>query len=282
MRATIEPPARQACAPPAWRVSIPWGTMSNVSPGPNEPSDHQADLALAEACAAGDEAAWERFLRDYRPGLQRAADAIDPGGGARELADGMFADLYGLREQDGERKSLFRYFHGRSSLATWLRAVLAQRHVDRIRATRRLVPLPEDDAPPRTGVGRPTRQDQADPEEPGCRAAVRASLAEALSRLEPRDRLRLGCYYVQNLKLAAIGKMFREHEATASRHLARIRRELRAVVESVMRETHGYADSALADCLRTVMNDAGDLDLSAMLARTGGRIVQNRKESSDH
>ena len=44
----------------------------------------------------------------------------------------------GFAERDGERQSLFRYFHGRSSLATWLRAVLAQRVVDAVRVERRL------------------------------------------------------------------------------------------------------------------------------------------------
>jgi hypothetical protein len=94
---------------------------------------HLEDLALATACAAGQEAAWETFIREYRPILTRAADAIDPGGGARELADALYADLYGLRENGGARQSLFRYFHGRSSLATWLRAVLSQRLIDRAR-----------------------------------------------------------------------------------------------------------------------------------------------------
>ena len=47
-------------------------------------------------------------------------------------------------ERDGERQSLLRYFHGRSSLGTWLRALLAQRQVDRIRQTLRLDSLPAD------------------------------------------------------------------------------------------------------------------------------------------
>ena len=97
-------------------------------------SPYAADLELARQCAAGDEQAWERFILEYRPVLYRAADAIDPSGGARELADSLYADLYGLRTNDSERKSLFLYFQGRSSLATWLRAVLTQRFVDRIRA----------------------------------------------------------------------------------------------------------------------------------------------------
>ncbi len=40
---------------------------------------------------------------------------------AREMADSLYADLYGLRESsDGSRRSLFDYFHGRSKLSTWL------------------------------------------------------------------------------------------------------------------------------------------------------------------
>src|SRR4030095_12615808 len=89
---------------------------------------HLEDLALAVACAAGHEAAWEHFVREFRPVLYRSADAIDPSGGARERPDSLYADLYGLSERDGERRSLFAYYHGRSGLATWLRAVLAQRH----------------------------------------------------------------------------------------------------------------------------------------------------------
>ena len=102
---------------------------------------HLEDLALACACAAGHEGAWDHFVREYRPVLYRAADALAPGGRLREVADAIYGELFGLQERDGERRSLFRYFHGRSSLATWLRAVLAQRQVDRVRSERRLTPL---------------------------------------------------------------------------------------------------------------------------------------------
>ena len=107
---------------------------------------HLEDLALACACASGDEEAWGQFVLEQRPMLYRTADALDPSGGARDLADSLYADLFGLGNQSGERQSLFRYFHGRSSLATWLRAVLSQRHVDRLRANRRLEALPDEDS----------------------------------------------------------------------------------------------------------------------------------------
>ena len=74
-------------------------------------------IVLASACAAGDEAAWEHFVLTERPVLYRAADTLNPSGGARDLADSLYADLFGLPAGAGERKSLFRYFHGRSSLS---------------------------------------------------------------------------------------------------------------------------------------------------------------------
>src|SRR4029434_2989755 len=113
----------------------------------------------------------------------RAADALDPSGGARELADSLYGELYGIDERGEARQSLFRYFHGRSSLATWLRAVLAQRHVDRIRAVRRVEAMP-DDLPDATSPARPHDLD--------CRryvALLKAALTRALAELVPRDRL---------------------------------------------------------------------------------------------
>src|SRR5687767_66076 len=107
---------------------------------------HVEGLALACACAAGHDAAWDHFVIEYRPVLYRAADALDHTGGARELADALYAELYGLKERDGARATLFRYYHGRSSLATWLRAVLTQRHIDHRRAHRRLESLPDENA----------------------------------------------------------------------------------------------------------------------------------------
>ncbi len=197
---------------------------------------HLEDLALACACAAGDEAAWEHFVREYRPSLYRAADALDPSGSSRELADALYADLYGTTERDGERRSLFRYFHGRSSLPTWLRAVLAQRHVDAIRARRRLDPLPEDDEPHAVVSSSPP---PADPDRTRYLALLHRGLKVAISVLAARDRLRLACYYTQQLTLAQTGRVLGEHEATASRQLARTRREIRQAVERHLRDEAG-------------------------------------------
>jgi RNA polymerase sigma factor (sigma-70 family) len=234
---------------------------------------HLADLALATACAEGHEDAWEHFVREHRPVLYRSADAIDPAGGARDLADSLYAELYGLDDRHGARRSLFRYYHGRSSLPTWLRAVLAQRHVDKIRAQRRVEPLAEADCerplPPGTSS-------LFDPDCPRLLPLVTAALTRAISRLSARDRLRLAFYYAQGLKLAQIGQLVGEHEATVSRQLARTRRALRHDVEADLRHSMKLSDAEIAEGFRCAMNDAGPMDLSEMLDAAGARKDSTR------
>jgi RNA polymerase sigma-70 factor, ECF subfamily len=228
---------------------------------------NEEDLELARLCAAGDEDAWERFIRDYRPVLDRAADAMDPSGGAREIADSLYGELYGVRQRDGQRQSLFRYYQGRSSLATWLRAVLAQRFVDRRRVDRRLAPLADDDAVPASGSTR----DAPDPHRFRYLALVRDALGRAIDRLVDRDRLRLGLYYVQDLTLAQIGRALKEHEATASRQLARTRRALRDEVERQLRDGAGLGPDEVARCLEIAADDPGAFDLDEALRAAAER-----------
>ncbi len=222
---------------------------------------HLEDLALACACAVGDEGAWEHFVREHRPQLYRAADALDPTGGARDLADSLYADLYGFPDRQGKRKSLFRYFHGRSSLSTWLRAVLAQRHVDRIRTARRLEPLPDEEpiAPQLEA------SDRSDPDRPRYLTLIQQALGLAVARLDSRDRLRLGCYYGQELTLAQTGRLLGEHEATASRNLARTRKTLRLDVERELRAAAGLNDAQVARCFEVGTEDARFMDLADVL-----------------
>ena len=234
---------------------------------------HLEDLALACACAAGEEAAWEHFMREQRPVLYRVADRIDRSGGAREIADALYAELYGLRERKGERDSLFRHFHGRSSLATWLRAVLAQRHVDRLRTWSRTESLPDEGS---AGALAATPE-PAEPERLRYVALARGAVARAVSKLPARDRLRLGCYYAQQLTLAEIGRLLREHEATVSRHLARSRRAIREDVERYLRGNAGLSDAEIADCFATVADDPGPIDLRELL----GSAVDGKELAPD-
>ncbi|MEQ1731540.1 MAG: sigma-70 family RNA polymerase sigma factor [Vicinamibacterales bacterium] len=229
---------------------------------------HLEDLALAVGCAAGDDEAWQHFVLTFRPVLYRAAGAIGTGGDARDLADGLHAELFGLGGADGVRRSLFRYFHGRSSLSTWLRSVLAQRHIDGVRVRRRTEPLPEtadgDDALADT---RPA----PDPDRHRFLTLMRVALAAALGRLESRDRLRLACYYSQQMTLAQIGRLLGEHEATVSRHLSRTRGLIRSWVEGQLRSEHQLDDARITECFRSVAADTGPMDLQELLGTGDGK-----------
>jgi RNA polymerase sigma-70 factor (ECF subfamily) len=227
---------------------------------------HLADLALACACGLGREQAWDHFVVTHRPVLYRAADSLDPAGGARELADALYGELYGVADSPGGRRSLFRYFHGRSSLATWLRAVLSQRHVDAIRARRRTDPLPDDES---ALPAAPLAAD--DPDRPLLVAAIELALRTAIGDLAPRDRLRLRSYYASGLTLAEIGRITGEHEATVSRHLARTRRGLREVITAHLKTSAGLNEDQVTRALELAVEDPGAMDLQQMFDMSGGK-----------
>jgi RNA polymerase sigma-70 factor len=195
---------------------------------------HLEDLALAVGCAEGDERAWELFISTHRADLRRAAGAIAGAGQADDLADTLLGELFGVDARGGARRSLFLYFHGRSRLSTWLRAILAQRHVDRLRASKRTVSLDAMEL---------SEAEQALPSEPPAapdpdRArlvnALQQGIDTALGALDANERLRLTWYHVDGMTLAEMGRLFREHEATASRKLQRIRTRVRDAVDEFL------------------------------------------------
>ncbi len=213
---------------------------------------HLKDLALASACAQGHVAAWEHFVAAYRGYLRAAAAAIlrcsATSSAACDLADSLFADLYGLSERKRAERSLFRYFHGRSSLKTWLRAVLAQRHIDTIRAGRRLTELDDEDRnvqrARRNAPDGPPAPYPADPHRERYIALFQRTLTVALCLLAEVDRERLRLYYAEELTLAEIGRKLDEHESSVSRNLDRIRRELRQNVEDALRKNRVAANGS--------------------------------------
>jgi RNA polymerase sigma-70 factor len=191
---------------------------------------HLDDLALARGCAEGVDAAWEAFVDRHWREATRAARAIAGDADGEEIADALLADLFARGGAGGAaRRPLFDYFHGRSKLATWLRALLAQRHVDRVRATRRLSPYDEGEADARPAPG-----PSIDAEGGRLGGHVERALAVALEALAPRDRLRLAYYHADELTLAAIGRLLGEHEATVSRKLQKTRDQLKAAIDGVL------------------------------------------------
>ena len=236
-------------------------TPSNADIDRYYQSLHLADLALACACMAGHEPAWDHFVMSFGPrSIAPRTRSIDP---AARVKWPMLCTV------SCTARRLFRYFHGRSSLATWLRSLVSQRYVDRIRETRRLDPLPEESSP----AAIPARPVASNPDHARFVSAVQSVLAAALAALEPRDRLRLRCYYAQEMTLAQIGRVTREHEATVSRNLARTRNLVRAEAVRRLRSEHHFGDDEIAECFSSVSEDPGTLNL--------GDLLGERKESAD-
>ena len=183
---------------------------------------HVSELALARACSAGNERAWDEFLSRFRVPLYEAAYRIakDEATG-RELADGLYADLYGMNERNGVRASRLDYYMGRGSLEGWLRTVLAQQYVDRFRAQSKEVSLEER---VEAGASFPAQAAEVAPP-PDDRVA--AAVAQTLAELDPEERFLLASYYLDERTLADIGRQMRVHESTVSRKLERVMRSLR-------------------------------------------------------
>src|SRR5256714_5132512 len=99
---------------------------------------HIEDRALARACAAGNERAWQVFMLRFREKLYDAGRQItrDDATG-RELADSVYADLYGTQTREGQRHSKLSSYGGRGSLCGWVPAVLAPENINYFRQQRR-------------------------------------------------------------------------------------------------------------------------------------------------
>jgi RNA polymerase sigma-70 factor (ECF subfamily) len=195
-----------------------------VSPTPQQQSDyfrslHLDDLILARACAcaAGNERAWEHFIARHRQPLIRAAIAITGSETlGRDLADQLYAELFGLNTREGERRCPLLSYRGRGSLMGWLRTTLAQRHVDHLRRSRRLQPL--DDSTDEMD----SSSAEAPPQTPAAELSqLQRAIEQALRERDAEERFLLVAYYLDGQTLLQIARVLCVHEATVSRKLRR-------------------------------------------------------------
>lgn len=213
-----------------------------------------ADLTLARACASGHEGAWEHFISVYRQPLLRAAIAITGSETlGRELADQLYAELYGLNARDGVRRSPLESYRGRGSLMGWLRTTLAQRHVDHHRRTRRELPLDN------LGEGHePSATDPIPGKLPAELLLLAKAVVETLEKIETREQFLLAAYYIDGRTLLEIAPTLHVHESTVSRQLQRLVGGIRKQIVKNLLE-YGLNKQAVQDMLGA---DPRDLDLN--------------------
>jgi RNA polymerase sigma-70 factor, ECF subfamily len=224
------------------------------------------ELVLARACASGNERAWEAFMARYRErlyeiGLQIAREDS----AARELADSLYADLYGTVTREGKRISKLATYTGRGSLEGWLRTVMAQEHVNRYRRQKRMVSLDEE-----TEEGSQFATPDPEPT-PVVDPRLESATDEALSALPAEDRFILAAYFLDGRTLAEIARMLSVHESTISRKLDRLAKSLRKQI---------LAGLARRGMSRRQAQEALAVDVRDLTLNIRDRLAQDSPESA--
>lgn len=228
------------------------------------------ELALARACAAGENSAWEIFLTKHREKLYLSALRIArEDSAARELADTLYADLYGTTTREGQRVSKLCSYSGRGSLEGWLRTVLAQEYVNRYRRTKRLVSLEEESE---EGV-----QFRAPDPAPVQATDDRLSRAtdRVLADLPPEDRMVLSAYYLDGRTLAEVARMVGVHESTISRKLDKLAKSLRKQIVAALTKA-GMSRRQAEEALDMDVRDL-QVDIRRSLAQETGPVSFSEK-----
>ena len=139
----------------------------------------------------------------------------------RELADSVYADLYGTKSREGERFSKLSLYSGRGSLDGWLRTVLAQEYVNTYRRQRRLVSLDEE-----SEEGMQFAVASTEPL-PSIDSRLDRAVDDALRSLSAEDRFVLSSYFIDERTLAQIAKALGVHESTISRKVEKVTKVIR-------------------------------------------------------
>ncbi len=256
-------------------VGTPWnhGLAHGTPPNAKQQAEYFRgvclnDLVLARACAAGHERAWEQFVAVYRQPLTRAAIAITGSETlGHDLADQLYAELYGLKLRDGERRCPLLSYRGRGSLMGWLRTTLAQRHVDHHRRTHRQDPLDEIDAP----AADPPQEIPA-----GELLLLTRAIQQSVAGRDVEERFLLAAYYLDEQTLFQIARALGVHEATVSRKL---KRATEAIRKQVLRnlERGGLSRRAAEEALGIDPRDL-DTNLKKLLQNSQAEAFKEQAE----
>lgn len=243
---------------------------------------HADDLLCVIACERGDEAAWQELIKTQTSTVLSAARSASNGAAeAEDLAQSIWAELYGLRARDdGKPAGKLAYYSGCGSLGGWLRAIVAQLAVDRHRRTARLVQT-EDDAE-FDALAQDSKQAESNafsshashnPEQSLAEremvAVVRDALTRAIAGLDPEDRLLIKLYYFDDMRLREAGALLGVHEATASRRLARAQSDIRKGVGKILSRERKWTTHEIARALADSNEFATPKDLQSLLTQEG-------------
>ena len=219
---------------------------------------HAGDLALATACAAGDDKAIAELETRFAGALRgvTARFATDPHHG-----DELF-QLVRERLFVGPQPRISEYA-GRGHLENWLRVTALRVCLNAIRN--------RDPARPGASSGLAGIADRGDDLELAYlkaqyRAAFRAAFAGAVAALDDGERAVLRLGLVHQLSIDQLGVALGIHRATAARRLAKARARLVELTVSALKASLAIDDAELASLQREIDGHV-DVSLSRLLAQ---------------
>jgi RNA polymerase sigma-70 factor (ECF subfamily) len=222
---------------------------------------HLDDLYLAIACTDGDEGAWREFERRYFGFMRSFATRFLPPQQADEVVGQAIADLW--------QRGKIGQFEGRSSLRTWLGAVVTRAALNAA-AVHGTQPASLDDDRAHSRAERLASSSSAGDRDHGRLLAD--LLRRSVERLDDEDRLLVLLHYEQELTLEQMQPAMGVSKATLSRRLKRVRERLRDELAALLRSETGEQS---IDVLKSAIDDARlEFDLSSALRR--GRPLQGK------
>jgi RNA polymerase sigma-70 factor len=238
-------------------VAYVWSIVfKHLGEGPSEDSVidfvkrlHLRDLYLVCGCVRESQKAWlamdicyRKFVTDLvRFSYRNGADA-------EEVADCIVVSLY-MPDRSGHHR--IASYDGRSSLATWLRVIVANRaindsHNGRISYTGTIPDIPDRLA--LLGIELTLRERR-------YRRVLRDSLTCAFSEITTRERLMLLWRYEEEMQLGEIAKLLGIHQSNVTRQLNRLTARLRSTVVAILSSKHQLSTSAIQECLADILEN---------------------------
>lgn len=202
-----------------------------------------SDLYLAAACLQQDESALTHFEDSV---LGRIQSALSRFGLSEQDADDLRQDL---RERllVGTTKSdpvLSRYL-GTGNLVHWVRAVASRQALASLRGKR-----------PETSLEDAVLEDPSDPITTQLKEQYRDDFKQALhaavATLEPRERMILQALVSDARSVGEIAKLYDVHRVTASRWVAKIRRQLFSRTRDNLRKRLKLTEDELQSVVRMI------------------------------
>jgi RNA polymerase sigma-70 factor len=211
---------------------------------------HTTDLYLAGSCGIGDERAWCRFGDVYgryiRYVVQRRTRANEP---ARELCDSILVELF-MPDRSG--LSRITSYDGRSSLAQWLRVIVAHRVAnERARKANRMEYLDVDEMRDDAALASVETTEQSQ----DFTDAVNSALADACRQLTRTERLILLWRYEDSLRLGEIASLLGVHISTVTRQIDRLCLKLRRHVMHVLMSRNRLTEPTVHECFADVLDN---------------------------